>query len=96
MCFDRVFWNPSTNLFGHVASTTANRGELFLFWSIYKAPVLLALVAGEAANKLETYPDDVIVGRALTVLKGIFGSNNVPQVRIIIYMFFILAWLLHP
>lgn len=81
MCFDRVFWNPNTNLFGHVASTTANRGELFLFWSIYKAPVLLALVAGEAANKLETYPDDVIVGRAISVLKGIFGNNNVPQVE---------------
>ncbi|XP_066922413.1 lysine-specific histone demethylase 1A-like isoform X2 [Clytia hemisphaerica] len=79
LCFDRVFWNSSTNLFGHVASTTSNRGELFLFWSIYKAPVLLALVAGEAANKLETYSDDVIIGRALTVLKGIFGSNNVPQ-----------------
>ena len=81
LCFDRVFWNPSTNLFGHVASTTSNRGELFLFWSIYKAPVLLALVAGEAANKLETYPDDVIIGRAITVLKGIFGTNNVPTVR---------------
>lgn len=79
LCFDRIFWNPGTNLFGHVASTTANRGELFLFWSIYKAPVLLALVAGEAANKLETYPDDVIVGRAISVLKGIFGTNNVPQ-----------------
>lgn len=80
LCFDRVFWNPSTNLFGHVASTTSNRGELFLFWSIYNAPVLLALVAGEAANKLETYSDDVIIGRALTVLKGIYGSSNVPQV----------------
>lgn len=76
-----MFWNPTTNLFGHVASTTANRGELFLFWSIYKAPVLLALVAGEAANKLETFPDEVIIGRALTVLKGIYGSQNVPQVR---------------
>lgn len=78
LCFDRVFWNPDTNLFGHVASTTTNRGELFLFWSIYEAPVLLALVAGEAANKLETYPDDIIVGRAIAVLKGIFGTS-VPQ-----------------
>ncbi|XP_065649185.1 lysine-specific histone demethylase 1A isoform X2 [Hydra vulgaris] len=79
LCFDRVFWNAETNLFGHVASATANRGELFLFWSIYKAPVLLALVAGEAANKLETYSDDVIVGKSITVLKEIFGNNNVPQ-----------------
>ena len=85
LCFDRVFWNPSTNLFGHVASTTSNRGELFLFWSIYNAPVLLALVAGEAANKLETYSDDVIIGRALTVLKGIYGTSNVPQVIILLF-----------
>ena len=85
LCFDRVFWNPTTNLFGHVASTTSNRGELFLFWSIYNAPVLLALVAGEAANKLETYSDDVIIGRALTVLKGIYGTSNVPQVIILLF-----------
>lgn len=29
-------------------------GELFLFWNLYRAPVLLALVAGEAAAKNET------------------------------------------
>ena len=80
LCFDRIFWNPNTNLFGHVASATANRGELFLFWSIYKAPILLALVAGEAANKLETYSDEVIGERAIAVLKGIFGASTVPSV----------------
>eukprot|EP00794_Sanderia_malayensis_P000331 gene331-963_t len=84
LCFDRVFWNPSTNLFGHVASATANRGELFLFWSIYKAPILLALVAGEAANKMETYSDEVIGERAIAVLKGIFGPNSVPVPKEII------------
>lgn len=80
LCFDRVFWDPSANLFGHVGSTTASRGELFLFWNLYKAPVLLALVAGEAAAIMENVSDDVIVGRSIAVLKGIFGNNNVPQV----------------
>lgn len=42
LCFDRIFWDPNTNLFGHVGSTTASRGELFLFWSISQSPVLLA------------------------------------------------------
>ena len=120
LCFDRIFWDPSTNLFGHVGSTTASRGELFLFWNLYKAPVLLALVAGElsylvvvhdrtslpctapyrcefcvsgsisttlitslfypgeAAAIMENVPDDVIVGRSIAVLKGIFGNNAVP------------------
>lgn len=80
LCFDRIFWNPNTNLFGHVSGTTLNRGELFLFWNLYKAPVLISLVAGEAANKLENVPDDIIVGRAVGVLRGIFGASNVPNV----------------
>lgn len=63
LCFERTFWNPQANLFGHVGSTTASRGELFLFWNLYKAPVLLALVAGEAAAIMENVTDDVIVGR---------------------------------
>ena len=80
LCFDRVFWDPNSNLFGHVGSTTASRGELFLFWNLYKAPVLLALVAGDAAAIMENVSDDVIVGRSIAVLKGIFGNNAVPQV----------------
>ncbi|KAI0217663.1 Lysine-specific histone demethylase 1A [Lamellibrachia satsuma] len=79
LCFDRVFWDPNANLFGHVGSTTASRGELFLFWNLYKAPVLLALVAGEAAAIMENVSDDVIIGRSIAVLKGIFGNNVVPQ-----------------
>ena len=80
LCFDRVFWDPNANLFGHVGSTTASRGELFLFWNLYKAPVLLALVAGEAAAIMENVSDDVIVGRSIAVLKSIFGNSAVPQV----------------
>ncbi|XP_031624667.1 possible lysine-specific histone demethylase 1 [Contarinia nasturtii] len=79
LCFDRIFWDPNTNLFGHVGSTTASRGELFLFWSISQSPVLLALVAGQAAAIMETVSDDVIVGRCIAVLKGIFGVTAVPQ-----------------
>lgn len=79
LCFDRIFWDSNTNLFGHVGSTTASRGELFLFWSITQSPVLLALVAGQAAAIMETVSDDVIVGRCIAVLKGIFGVTAVPQ-----------------
>ena len=51
---------------------------MFLFWNLYKAPVLLALVAGEAAAIMENVSDDVIVGRCVAVLKGIFGNTAVP------------------
>lgn len=45
------------------------------------APILLALMAGEAAGIMENISDDVIVGRCLAILKGIFGSSSVPQVQ---------------
>lgn len=70
LCFDKIFWDTAENLFGHVGSTIASRGELFLFWNLYQAPVLLALVAGEAASILEDVSDETIVGRCMAVLKG--------------------------
>ncbi len=80
LCFDKVFWDPHINLFGQVPMSTASRGELFLFWNIYKAPVLLSLVAGEAASIMENISDDIIIGRCLAVLRSIFGNSQVPQV----------------
>ena len=77
-------------MFGHVGSTTASRGELFLFWNLYKAPVLLALVAGEAAAIMENVSDDVIIGRSIAVLKGIFGNTAVPQASISLFCVLIL------
>lgn len=81
LCFDRVFWNPNTPLFGNVGSTTISRGELFLFWSLTTTPVLIALVAGQSAAIMESISDEVIVGRCIAVLKGIFGNASVPLPR---------------
>lgn len=41
--------------------------------------MLLALVAGQAAHIMENVSDDVVVGRCIAVLKGIFGDKAVPQ-----------------
>lgn len=57
----------------------SSAGELFLFWSISQSPVLLALVAGQSAAIMENVSDDVIVGRCIAVLKGIFGNAAVLQ-----------------
>jgi lysine-specific histone demethylase 1 len=64
-----------------VNASTSSRGELFLFWCFTKPPVLIALVAGDAANVVECATDDVIIGRTLVVLRNIFGSVTVPSVR---------------
>lgn len=79
LCFEKVFWDPHLNLFGQVPLSTASRGEAFLFWNLYKAPVLLALVSGESASISENISDDVIIGRCLAILRGIFGNSQVPQ-----------------
>ena len=57
-----------------------------LFYHLLQAPVLLALVAGEAAAIMENVSDDVIVGRSIAVLKSIFGNNAVPQVQVILQL----------
>lgn len=43
LCFDRIFWDPTTNLFGHVGSTTASRGEFNVIGSVLSFGVNLFL-----------------------------------------------------
>ena len=40
--------------------------------------------SGEDAVKFETLPDDVIVAKALSVLRSIFGDQIVPEVSLLI------------
>jgi len=81
ICFDRIFWDPSNDVFGAVqeGGDEASCGELFQFWSISKEPVLIGLVAGQAADTIEQLNDQIIVGRAMGVLRRIFGPNQVPD-----------------
>ena len=47
LCFDRRFWDTATNMFGFVNTNYSSRGECYLFNSLWNAPVLVALIAGE-------------------------------------------------
>ncbi|KER32266.1 hypothetical protein T265_01693 [Opisthorchis viverrini] len=82
LVFEKCFWDRSQNLFGHVNSTKESRGELFLFWSITDRPVLIALVAGQAALDLENSrpsPQRVSPGSRLStsqVVGGVAGSKS--------------------
>ena len=80
MCFEKAFWDPTINLFGHVNPSTSDRGECFLFWNIHRAPTLIALVAGESASTVERLTDEVVVGKAVDALRHIFGEAHVPAV----------------
>lgn len=79
LCFEQRFWDANVHLFGHIATSTASRGELFMFWHLSFTPVLIALLAGDDAVKFESLPDDVIVAKAMAVLRSIFGDQSVPE-----------------
>ena len=68
LCFDRIFWDSSANLFGHVATTTASRGELFLFWNLYKVSALALVIIRRKCNKLIANTADTLGPLLLPVL----------------------------
>ena len=77
LCFKQRFWNPDIHHFGYV--NPRSRGEMFLFWNVMKTPVLLALIAGEAAIENEKLEDKVVLNKAMSVLHRIFGEESVPE-----------------
>ena len=52
------------HLFGHVATSTTSRGELFMFWHLSQAPVLIALLAGEDA---QSPPERVVITSSVNI-----------------------------
>ena len=64
LCFEQRFWDSHVHLFGHVATGSVSRGELFMFWHLSSAPVLIALLAGESPPP----PPQLAVSSALLLL----------------------------
>ncbi|XP_020103713.1 lysine-specific histone demethylase 1 homolog 2 [Ananas comosus] len=80
MVFPHVFWGEELDTFGCLNSDRCKRGEFFLFYSYHTVsggPVLVALVAGEAALDFEQTDPLVSLHRALSILKGIYGPKGV-------------------
>ncbi|KAL3699325.1 hypothetical protein R1sor_017347 [Riccia sorocarpa] len=80
MLFSHPFWGAELDTFGHLAQTTGRRGEFFLFYSyaaVSGGPLLLALVAGEAAINFEFMPPIEAVDRVLAVLRGIYEPRGI-------------------
>jgi lysine-specific histone demethylase 1 len=77
MLFPHAFWGADLDTFGHLGHFPNTRGEFFLFYSyaaVSGGPLLLALVAGEAAIHFESMPPLEAVTRVLAVLRGGFCS----------------------
>ncbi|KAK7279015.1 hypothetical protein RJT34_24057 [Clitoria ternatea] len=80
MLFPHVFWEMDLDTFGHLSDDPSRRGEFFLFYSyatVAGGPLLIALVAGEAAHKFESMPPTDAVTRVLQILKGIYEPKGI-------------------
>ncbi|KAK8517098.1 hypothetical protein V6N13_092384 [Hibiscus sabdariffa] len=80
MLFPHVFWGTDLDTFGHLTKDPNRRGEFFLFYSyatVAGGPLLLALVAGEAAHRFETLPPTDAVTQVLQILKGIYEPQGI-------------------
>ncbi|OMO65559.1 Amine oxidase [Corchorus capsularis] len=80
MLFPYVFWGTDLETFGHVTEDPSRRGEFFLFYSyatVAGGPLLLALVAGEAAHRFETMHSTDAVTQVLQILKGIYEPQGI-------------------
>ncbi|KAL6529743.1 Lysine-specific histone demethylase 1 2 [Orobanche gracilis] len=80
MVFAYNFWGEDLDTFGSLSETSYQRGEFFLFYSYHTvsgAPVLVALVAGDAAELFETADPTSSVHRVLSILRGIYGPKGI-------------------
>ncbi|KAH6823634.1 LSD1-like 1 [Perilla frutescens var. hirtella] len=78
--FPYDFWGGEIDTFGHLTEDPGMRGEFFLFYSysaVAGGPLLIALVAGEAAVKFEKNSPVESVNRVLEILKGIFSPKGI-------------------
>ncbi|KAI3959163.1 hypothetical protein MKX01_023839 [Papaver californicum] len=80
--FPEVFWDDSVDYFGATAEETGQRGQCFMFWNVKKtagAPILIALVVGQAAIDGQSVSSSYHVDHALSVLRKLFGEASVPD-----------------
>ncbi|KAI0513784.1 hypothetical protein KFK09_009814 [Dendrobium nobile] len=80
MLFPYVFWRTDIDTFGHLSEDPSRRGEFFLFYSyatVAGGPLLIALVAGDAAHNFESMPPMDAVSTVLQILRGIFEPQGI-------------------
>ena len=93
LVFDKVFWDRDRDMFGLLSEPSygkgvvqagyeANRGKFYLFWNCVDTsglPVLIGLMAGDAAHDAERTADDDIVQEVMSRLRRCFRSTPVPD-----------------
>ncbi|XP_050218189.1 lysine-specific histone demethylase 1 homolog 2 [Mercurialis annua] len=80
MVFPHVFWGEELDTFGCLNENSNKRGEFFLFYgnhTVSGGAVLIALVAGEAAQMFEDTDPCTVLHRVLSILRGIYKPKGI-------------------
>lgn len=92
LVYEKAFWEPERDMFGLLNEAeidasmrpedySAKRGRFYLFWNCIKTsgkPVLVALMAGDAAHYAEATSNDQLVKEVTDRLDSMFAPNPVP------------------
>ncbi|XP_014559993.1 hypothetical protein COCVIDRAFT_13158 [Bipolaris victoriae FI3] len=92
LVYEKAFWEPDRDMFGLLNEAEregsmrpeeycSKRGRFYLFWNCIKTsgkPVLVALMAGDAAHYAEATSDDQLVKEVTDRLDAMFAPNTVP------------------
>ncbi|KAL3451067.1 flavin-containing amine oxidoreductase-domain containing protein [Aspergillus insuetus] len=93
LAFKEPFWDSERDMFGLLREPkngasmvqeeyAANRGRFYLFWNCMKTtglPVLIGLMAGDAAHQAERTPDAEIITEVMSQLRNVFKHAAVPD-----------------
>ena len=93
LVYEKPFWDVDQDMFGLLRDTRTygslnqedyswSRGRYYFFWNCIKTcgrPVLIALMAGEAAHHAEMLPDEVVVLEVTQQLAIMFKQKSVPR-----------------
>lgn len=93
LAFEQPFWDTERDMFGLLREPNnresmvqeeyaTNRGRFYLFWNCMKTtglPVLIALMAGDAAHQAECTPDAEIIAEVMSQLRNVFKQVAVPD-----------------
>lgn len=94
LVYEEQFWESDIDLLGNLSSSSSTnddlsstRGRFYMFWNCTSHanghPVLIALMAGDAAAACETTSSEALVQEATAILRRIYGQVPLPSESIV-------------
>ncbi|MCJ1361205.1 hypothetical protein MMC16_000303 [Acarospora aff. strigata] len=92
LVYEKAFWDIDQDMFGLLRDSCreqsldqgdyiSERGRFYLFWNCIKTcgrPMLIALMAGDAAHQAESTSDSTLIGEVTEQLRKMFKLTSIP------------------